>query len=122
MKKILVVDDEEKILDIYLRLLLPEGLIVRCAHNAQAATSILVRESIDLVVLDINMPHIDGHSLFEVIKQFNPHIKVIVSSAYPIEQQMKRVPSAEGYYDKAEGFAVLLERVQQALVHTPREV
>jgi CheY-like chemotaxis protein len=115
MKKVLIVEDEQRIIDIYLRLLVPTGLIVRCATNAQAATSILVRENIDLVLLDIKMPEIDGSTIFEIIEEYNPNLKVIVSSVYPIEKQKELVPRATNYYDKSEGPINLLAKVQSAL-------
>ncbi len=115
MKKVLIVEDEQRITDIYLRLLVPAGYIVRCANNAQAATSILVRENIDLVLLDIKMPKINGQKIFEIIEEYNPDIKVIVSSVYPVEKQKELLPQAENYFDKSEGPMNLLAKVQHAL-------
>ena len=115
MKKVLIVEDEQRITDIYMRLLIPAGLIVRCANNAQAATSILVREDIDLVLLDIKMPRVDGQKIFEIIEEYNPSIKVIVSSVYPIDKQKELVPRAVNYYDKSEGPINLLAKVKSAL-------
>ena len=115
MKKVLIIDDEKRILDIYLRILSPAGVAVRGASNAQTATGILVSENIDLVLLDIKMPVIDGKTMFEIIEEYDPDIKVIVSSVYPIERQKQLVPRAEDYYDKAEGPSKLLEKVKHML-------
>lgn len=115
MKKVLIIDDEQRITDLYLRLLASDDLIVRCAENAQVAVNILIRENIDLILLDIKMPTIDGRTMFEVIKEYNPKIKVIVSSVYPIEKQKELVPGAVDYYDKSEGSKNLLRKVQHAL-------
>ena len=115
MKKVLIIDDEQRISDIYLRLLASAGLSVRCANNAQLATSILVREEIDLVLLDIKMPVIDGKTMFEIIEEYDPNIKIIVSSVYPIEKQKELVPHAVDYYDKSEGSSKLLEKVKNVL-------
>ncbi len=116
MNKILIVDDEEKIRDVYLRLLVQAGFIVRSASNAQQATNILVREPIDLVLLDIKMPRIDGRDVFEVIESNHPEAKVIISSVYPIEKQKEMIPNAVNYYDKSEWPLRLLEKVNQALL------
>ena len=48
MKKILIVDDEEKIQNIYVRTFVEMGVIVRQARNAQEAINIIIREEIDL--------------------------------------------------------------------------
>ena len=116
MKKVLIIDDEERILDIYLRLLVTAGLIVRRAPDAQTATNILVRESIDLILLDIKMPKIDGRTMYEIITEYDPNIKIIVSSVYPVTKQKELIPLAADYYDKSEGSIALLEKVQHALV------
>lgn len=115
MKRVLIIEDEQRIIDIYLRLLVTAGFIVRCANNAQAATSILVREDIDLVLLDLKLPKVGGQRIFEIIEEYNPKVKVIVSSVYPIEKQKELVPRAENYYDKSEGPMNLLTKVNSAL-------
>jgi DNA-binding NtrC family response regulator len=115
MKKVLIIDDEQRIIDIYLRLLVSDGLVVRRAENAQVATSILVREDIDLILLDLKMPKVDGRTMFEIIEEYNPNLKVIVSSVYPIEKQKELVPRAVDYYDKSEGPMNLLAKIHHAL-------
>ena len=116
MNKILVVDDEEKIRDVYLRLLVQAGFIVRSAANAQQATGILVREPIDLVLLDLRMPRIDGRAMFDVLESNHQDTKVIISSVYPIDKQKELVPNADDYYDKSEGPLSLLEKVNHVLM------
>jgi two-component system, response regulator, stage 0 sporulation protein F len=119
MKKILIIDDEERIRDIYVRLFVQAGIIVRRAKDAQQATNIIVREDIDLILLDIKMPMVDGRTMFEIIEEYNPRAKVIVSSVYPIEKQRKMVPRAIDYYDKSEGPLRLLEKVLNTLMQAP---
>ena len=116
MKKILIVDDELYIRQIYFRLLLESGYSVCWAKDATQATNIIIRESIDLILLDIKMPGIDGRVMFDIIRQYNPSLKVIVSSVYPIEKQKKMIPSGVDYYfDKSEGPFCLLEKVKACL-------
>ena len=116
MDKILIIDDEEKIRDLYMRLLVQAGFIVRWASNAQQAASVLVRDPVDLVLLDIQMPRIDGRAMFEVLERDHPKTKVIISSIYPVEKQKKLIPHAFDYYDKSEGLLALLEKVNHALM------
>jgi DNA-binding NtrC family response regulator len=118
MKKVLIIDDEERIRDIYVRLFVQAGIIVRRAKDAQQATNILIREEIDLILLDIKMPEVDGRTMFEIIEEYNPKAKVIVSSVYPIEKQRRLVPRALDYYDKSEGPLKLLEKVLNTLMQT----
>ena len=116
MKKILIIDDEDRIRDIYSRLFVQAGIIVRRAKNATEATNIMIREDIDLILLDIKMDGIDGKALFDFIKEYNPEGKVIISSVYPIEKQRRLIPLALDYYDKSEGPVTLLEKVVNTLI------
>lgn len=116
MKKILIIDDEDRIRDIYCRLFVQAGIIVRKAKNATEATNIMIREEIDLVLLDIRMAIVDGREMFDIIKEYNPFGKVIISSVYPVEKQRELIPKALDYYDKSDGPIKLLEIVVNNLI------
>jgi DNA-binding response OmpR family regulator len=73
--KILVVDDEESIHLLYKEELEEEGYK---AFDAQEP---------DLVILDINMPGMDGIEVLRQMKQKKPRVPVILSSAYPEYKQ-----------------------------------
>lgn len=115
MKKILVVDDERKIRAIYTKLLIMEGFEVVEASNADDANEILKKNEIDLVLLDIKMPGIDGGILYEIIQSFHRKIKVIVASVYPLIEQRQFVKDASDYYDKSQGTEILLAKIKNAL-------
>lgn len=120
MKNILVVDDEKRIQDIYAVILTKEGFDVTRALSAAEANETLKREKIDLVLLDIKMPRVDnagvdGATMYGVIKLFHKDIKVIVSSVYPIYEQKRLIPDAEGYHDKGQGTEILLEKINNVL-------
>lgn len=115
MEKILVIDDEKKIRDIYKNLLEGEGYKVIEAPNANYANEVLVREEADLVLLDIKMPNVDGGVMYDVIKMFHRGSKVIVSSVYPFEEQRRIIPTADDYYDKSQGTEVLLAKIKKVL-------
>ena len=116
MRKLLIIDDEDKIRDIYCRLFVQAGIIVRRAKNAVEATNIMIREDMDLILLDIKMSMIDGCTMFDVIKEYNPDLRVIVSSVYPVEKQRELIPQALDYYDKSDGPVKLLEKVINIMI------
>ncbi|MBF0504398.1 MAG: response regulator [Candidatus Omnitrophica bacterium] len=115
IKKILIIDDEPRIRSIYVRLLVESGLKACWASNAQEATNILIREKIDLVLLDINMPGIDGMTMFDIIQEYDPSLKVIVASVYQLFLQKRMIDRAYDYYDKSQGASLLLEKIFNAL-------
>jgi CheY-like chemotaxis protein len=89
---------------------------VRRAKNATEATNIMIREGIDLILLDVRMAVVDGREMFDIIKEYDPQGKVIISSVYPVERQRELIPKALGYYDKSDGPIKLLEMVVNNLI------
>lgn len=80
--KILLVDDEKKILEINKKLLSDSGFsnILTC-ENAVRADELISDETIDLVVLDIMLPDMNGLSLYEMWKKRGINVPVIFLSA-----------------------------------------
>ena len=85
---ILVVDDEEYILKACRAMLTDLGYAVLTARSGEEAMSIFgeVGAHIDLVILDMIMPEMDGHETFRRLKQIDPTIKVLISSGYGIDE------------------------------------
>ena len=61
--KILVVDDDARIRDLLRRYLTQEGFDVLLAEDGKSLTRVLLREPVDLIVLDLMMPGEDGLSV-----------------------------------------------------------
>ena len=115
MKRILIIDDERRIGQSYTVLLTEEGFEVKHASSAQEATNLLIREHFDLVLLDINMPGADGKVMYEVIREYDRHMKVIVSSVYPIEEQVQSILGASAYHNKSQGVDMLVAKIKEVL-------
>jgi DNA-binding NtrC family response regulator len=115
MKRILIVDDEARMLSIYGRLLAAEGFQVIPAVNPDFANEVLKKERVDLILLDIKMPEAGGDALYEVINAFHGKTKVIVASVYPIDRQKRLIEGAVDYYDKSQGVDILLDKIEKAL-------
>ena len=81
---ILLVDDQETVWDFLIEALQNLGYSVILAENGLDAVEIC-RENpgqIDLVLLDMIMPKMGGHSTFYRIRELDPNIKVLLSSGY----------------------------------------
>ena len=105
LNKILVVDDEKMFQDIYKSKLLSEGFLVRTAGNGTEAIKILLEETLDLVLLDLNMPIMDGFKVLQAIKS-NPKLSsicVIVFSSRGQPEEIEKAVNlgANGYLIKA---------------------
>jgi DNA-binding response OmpR family regulator len=82
MKKILLVDDEKSIHLLYREELEEEGYEVHSAMDGDEALEKFESVSPDLVILDINMPGMNGIVVLRRMKELNPSLPVILSSAY----------------------------------------
>ncbi len=81
-KRILIVDDEASIRDSVAGILSDEGFLPLTAESAEKAFSILAQEEIDLVLLDIWMPGMDGMEALKNIKEKQPDMPVIMISGH----------------------------------------
>ena len=80
--RILVVDDEEAMRESLAAWLHKEGYPVAMAAGGREALAQLSQNEYDLVLLDIKMPHLDGHEVLRLIREDYPHIIVVMITAY----------------------------------------
>ncbi|AFH60076.1 response regulator [Paenibacillus caseinilyticus] len=71
MKTILVVDDEDKIRDVVVSYLQKEGFRTLEAGAGREALGILQREQVDLIVLDLMLPDMDGEQVCQAVRAVN---------------------------------------------------
>ena len=79
---ILVVDDEEILRDLLVKILTREGYRVDTAFDGEKALVLLRENRYDLIISDIKMPKLNGFELLKIIKQKYPDLGVIMMTAY----------------------------------------
>ncbi len=82
MRKILVIDDEQNIRKMLIRVLSPEGFIVKEADNGSEALKKLQEENYSLILLDLKMPGLNGIETLKKIRENDLNLPVIMMSAY----------------------------------------
>jgi DNA-binding response OmpR family regulator len=117
--RILVVDDLELNRDLLANRLSKLGYIVKTAESADAALRVLGMEAIDLMLLDLMMPEVDGFQLLEQVKN-NPrfvHLPVIIVSGEDSSNAMTRGLSlgADDYVVKPFYAPILKSRIDACL-------
>ena len=82
MKKILIIDDEEKIRTLLSRIIGLEGFDVQQAGDCKTGLNKLDREDFDVVLCDVKLPDGNGVELTKKIKEKFPLIEIILLTAY----------------------------------------
>lgn len=116
---VLVVDDEKSLRDFVRRNLEVRGYSVLVAGNGLEALAIFNTQPVDLVILDVMMPHMDGLETLRRIHQTST-VPVIVLSALGEENDKIQVlnAGADDYLTKPFGVGELLARVQAVMRRT----
>ena len=104
-KKILLVEDEESIRDLYTRQLTHDGFIVKAAANGKGGLDLLKAELFDVLLLDIMLPDMNRLEILRQIKADNlhPEMKTIMLTNLGQEDLIKQAFSmgTQGYLIKS---------------------
>src|SRR6266567_1640992 len=102
--RVLIVDDHPVVRAGLTTLLRKESTlkVVGSAHNSEEALSILQRSEIDLMLLDLRMPKMNGIDLLKLIQKVPHPPAVVILSSYKFEEEIYRAFSAgaRGYLSK----------------------
>jgi len=115
MKTILVVDDDEAIRTLLQEELEEEGYKVLIATNARDALKMVAAEALDLVILDIRMPGMDGLEALPRILGIKEGLPVIMNTAYSQYQDSFMSWAADAYVVKSSDLTELKEKVKELI-------
>lgn len=82
MKKVLIVDDIKGIQTLLSKCLTMEGYETAICGDGKAALDLLLRESFDLVFLDVKLPILSGTEVLRKIRQADIHTPVVIMTAH----------------------------------------
>lgn len=116
MKKILLVDDEESIQLVYREEFEDEGYVVISAVNGETALELFQNERPDIVILDIQMPGMNGIEVLRQMKMLDSSVPVILSSAYQEFMRDLGTWASDEYVVKSGNLEDLKSTVQKLLV------
>lgn len=112
---ILLVEDDQNQRALYEEELLDEGYNVVTAADGRAALMAVKEHSPDLVVMDINMPLMDGLDALSQMMEHDSHIPVIINSAYASYKESFSSWSADAYIVKSSDLSELKQTVKRLL-------
>jgi two-component system phosphate regulon response regulator OmpR len=120
-EKILVVDDDSRIRELLRRYLGQEGFEVTLAEDGKALNRVLLRETADLIVLDLMMPGEDGLSICRRLRAANDRTPIIMLTAK--DEDVDRIVGlevgADDYLGKPFNPRELLARIHAVLRRRP---
>lgn len=118
-QKILVVDDEVSVTELFSMMLEMEGYRVRVVHDVQSAKNALEEEPADLLLVDIMMPEASGLELCRYVRA-EPYLAstpiIVISARSQLDEVHEGLAAgADTYLLKPVSKNELIEAVQQAL-------
>jgi DNA-binding NtrC family response regulator len=112
---ILIVDDDWGILNSLRTLFTSMGCKVRITQDAFDAFTILMRSAVDLLIVDMRMPQVNGLELIKKIKEIKPSLPAILITAYDSIQIKNEISKIEGaqYIEKPFGHEQLKKTIRE---------
>ncbi|MDY6954991.1 MAG: response regulator, partial [Thermodesulfobacteriota bacterium] len=116
---VLLVDDEEVVLEVGRELLEIMGYRVISAADGKEAVAIYEErfDDVDIVLLDMVMPHMGGGEAYDRMKAINPKIKAILSTGYSMDGQAAEIlqRGCDAFIQKPFGLEELSKKLRQTL-------
>lgn len=117
MFQILVVDDDKNTRMLFKAVLQAENYSVFTAENGVDALEVMDREHIDLVILDIMMPKMDGYAFTKTLRESNSNLPILMVSAkqLPADNQKGFLAGTDDYMTKPVDETEMLLRIKALL-------
>ena len=116
MNNVLIVDDDKSV-STALRITLEDKYDVTTTGSATDAFNHMAGNRVDLVLLDIKMPEMNGLEALQEIKGRHPEMTVVMLTAYPTEENVQKAweLGANGFLSKPFELDALRDFVDKAL-------
>jgi CheY-like chemotaxis protein len=116
---ILIVDDEDLIIEIGQKMLTKMGYDTLTAQGGQETIEVYRRhgDRIDLTILDMIMPDMNGQETYESLKKLNSAVKVLLSSGYSLNDQARKIMDlgCHGFIQKPFDVIQLSQKIREIL-------
>ena len=120
MADILVIEDDKAIQNLLKIALKQENHTVAAVRTAREGIDYVVKNIVDLIVLDLGLPDMDGINVVETVRGFSENLPIIVVSARDDENEKIKCLDAgiNDYVQKPFSTAELMARIRAALRHS----
>jgi signal transduction histidine kinase/DNA-binding response OmpR family regulator len=122
-ERILVVDDEPRIVRLCTQILTEQGYLVQGVSSGMEALSQLRAEAFDLLIVDIKMPDVDGLLVLRLARDLDPNLTaVVITGSATMDRAIEALQAgARGFILKPFGFDELISTIEGALGQRRKE-
>ena len=115
-ERILLIDDEKDFLDIMSERIRNRDMEVTTASSGKQALELVEKEFYDAIILDLQMPEMDGLQALERLKRINPDLQVILLTGHAtVEKGVQAMKlGADDVMEKPADIQVLTEKIKKA--------
>ncbi len=123
-QRVLIVDDDKELQQLIDFALKQEGYEVRQALDAFAGLEIIEKEKVDLALVDVMMPGMDGLEMLSRLRGFNKDLRVIVMTALTTPEAAVSAlrDQASDFLNKPFDISQLISSVKTAFELAPRDI
>jgi len=115
MARLLIVEDEENLRDLYAEELEESGYEVARASNGKEAIDLVRKKDFDLVIMDIRMPEMDGIETLGKVISLERKIPVIIYTAYSNYKSNFMTWTADAYLTKSSNLDELKGKINELI-------
>lgn len=116
---VLLVDDEQMMIDVAEKMIQHLGFTVLVALSGEEAINIYKenKDKIDVVLLDMLMPGMDGGEVYDRLKEINPGVRALLSSGYSLNGEAQNILSrgCDGFVQKPYGIEELSHKLHEVM-------
>ncbi|MEW5948143.1 MAG: PAS domain-containing protein [Thermodesulfobacteriota bacterium] len=116
---VLLIDDEDMVLGVGQKILRAMGYKVLLAASGKEAVEAYKKhkDKVNLVILDMIMPDMGGSEVYEIMKEINPAVRVLLSSGYSITGQAAGIleRGCDGFIQKPFDIKTLSHKIREIL-------
>ena len=115
-ERVLLIDDEKEFLEVMSERMQTRDIDVTTARSARDALALVEKESYDAIILDLQMPEMDGLQALERLKAINPDLQVILLTGHAtVEKGVQAMKlGATDVLEKPADIQTLTEKIRKA--------
>ena len=115
-ERVLLIDDEKDFLEVMSERMKNRDIDVTTATSARDALGLVEKEAYDAIILDLQMPEMDGLQALERIKAINPDLQVILLTGHAtVEKGVQAMKlGATDVLEKPADIQALTEKIRKA--------